>query len=95
MNVDVNVAVADSPALIAVDAVPIVRVFVAVTPDRIAADEGATERTPRPNAATATSATRLNVVFVDICFLSIVELRTIRISALELISQLLSIHRTC
>ena len=45
------------------------------------ADDGATERTPRPNAATATSAMRLNVVFVDICFLSIVELRTIRSSA--------------
>jgi hypothetical protein len=52
----------------------------------IAADDGATERTPRPNAATATSAMRLNVVFVDICFLSIVELRTIRGSALELVS---------
>jgi len=46
-----------------------------------AAFDGATEMTPRPNAATATSAMRLNVVFVDICFLSIVELRTIRISA--------------
>ncbi len=27
--------------------------------------------TPNPNAATTTSATRLKVVFVDICFLSI------------------------
>jgi hypothetical protein len=27
--------------------------------------------TPKPNAATATSAMRLKVVFVDICFLSI------------------------
>ena len=33
---------------------------------------GATDEiTPRPNAATATSAMRLIVVFVDICFLSI------------------------
>ena len=33
---------------------------------------GATEVTkPRPKAATATSAMRLKVVFVDICFLSI------------------------
>jgi hypothetical protein len=44
--------------------------------DEIAAFEaavaGATEeRTPKPKAATATSATRLKVVFVDICFLSI------------------------
>jgi len=38
---------------------------------RGAALEGATDRTPRPNAATATSAMRLKVVFVDICFLSI------------------------
>ena len=45
------------------------------------ADDGATERTPRPNAATATSAMRLNVVFVDICFLSIVDLRNFRRSA--------------
>jgi hypothetical protein len=37
-----------------------------------AALAGATEvRTPKPKAATATSATRLKVVFVDICFLSI------------------------
>jgi hypothetical protein len=33
--------------------------------------EGTADRTPRPNAATATSAMRLKVVFVDICFLSI------------------------
>jgi hypothetical protein len=37
-----------------------------------AAEAGATEdNTPRPKAATATSAMRLKVVFVDICFLSI------------------------
>jgi hypothetical protein len=46
-----------------------------------AAFEGATERRPRPKAATVTSATRLKVVFVDICFLSIVDPRTIRGSA--------------
>jgi len=46
-----------------------------------AACDGATERTPKPNAATATSAMRLNVVFEDICFLSIVDPRTIRGSA--------------
>jgi len=38
----------------------------------LAAEAGATElSTPKPNEATATSATRLKVVFVDICFLSI------------------------
>ena len=40
-----------------------------------AALAGATEvNTPKPKAATATSATRLKVVFVDICFLSISRL---------------------
>jgi hypothetical protein len=37
-----------------------------------AAFAGATEvNTPKPKAATVTSAMRLKVVFVDICFLSI------------------------
>jgi hypothetical protein len=37
---------------------------------------GATDvRTPKPREATATSATRLKVVFVDICFLSISRVR--------------------
>jgi len=41
-----------------------------------AAEAGATEvNTPKPNAATATSAMRLKVVFVDICFLSISRVR--------------------
>jgi hypothetical protein len=38
---------------------------------KVAADEGTTESIPKPREATATSATRLKVVFVDICFLSI------------------------
>jgi hypothetical protein len=33
--------------------------------------DGTTDRSPNPNEATATSAMRLKVVFVDICFLSI------------------------
>jgi hypothetical protein len=37
------------------------------------ADAGATDRTPAPNAATATSAMRLRSVFVDMFFLSLVE----------------------
>jgi hypothetical protein len=37
----------------------------------VAALEGTTESIPNPKAATATSAIRLKVVFVDICFLSI------------------------
>ena len=36
-----------------------------------AADAGTVDKTPIPKAATATSAMRLIVVFVDICFLSI------------------------
>jgi hypothetical protein len=35
-----------------------------------AACDGAAESIPKPNEATATSAMRLKVVFVDICFLS-------------------------
>jgi hypothetical protein len=38
----------------------------------IAAVVGTEDRTPRPSAATATSAMRLKFVVVDICFLSIV-----------------------
>jgi hypothetical protein len=69
---------------------PMIELAPAVTPVIAvpvgAADDGATERTPRPNAATATSATRLNVVFVDICFLSVVDLWNFHRSALELVS---------
>ncbi len=78
-------AVVESDLYPSVEFVEVPLTPVTVTADTVA-DEGATERTPRPNAATATSAMRLNVVFVDICFLSIVELRTIRGSALELVS---------
>jgi len=59
---------------------PVASAVVTLSVPTIACD-GATERTPRPNAATATSAMRLNVVFVDICFLSIVDLRNFRRSA--------------
>jgi hypothetical protein len=38
---------------------------------RAVAVEGTADNIPKPNAATATSAMRLKVVFVDICFLSI------------------------
>jgi hypothetical protein len=47
----------------------------------VAADEGATESIPKPNAETATSAMRLRVVFVDICFLSLVDPRAFPESA--------------
>jgi hypothetical protein len=36
---------------------------------------GETDKTPKPNADTATSAMRLRSVFVDICFLSISRVR--------------------
>jgi len=52
-----------------------------------AADAGATEvNTPKPNAATVTSAIRLKVVFVDICFLSISRSREFPWFGFELIS---------
>jgi len=48
----------------------------------VAADAGATDvRTPSPSAATATSATRLKFVFVDMFFLSLVEIGHFPISA--------------
>jgi hypothetical protein len=51
------------------------------------ADAGATEvNTPKPNAATVTSAMRLKVVFVDICFLSISRSREFLPFGFELIS---------
>jgi hypothetical protein len=44
------------------------------------------ESIPKPNEATATSATRLKVVFVDICFLSISRTREFLPFGFELIS---------
>jgi hypothetical protein len=73
-------AVLESDVPLSTVRVEVPSVVVTVRPATVA-DEGATERTPRPNAATATSAMRLNVVFVDICFLSIVDLRNFRRSA--------------
>jgi hypothetical protein len=46
-----------------------------------AAFEDTVETIPKPKAATATSAIRLIDVFVDIVFLSVVDLRTVRRSA--------------
>jgi hypothetical protein len=52
-----------------------------------AAEAGATEvKTPKPNVATTTSATRLKVVFVDICFLSISQDQEFPVLGFELIS---------
>jgi len=70
------VAVAVSVVCCAAVADEIVRLSICCT-----ADDGATERTPRPNPATARSAMRLNVVFEDMFFLSVVDPRTIRSSA--------------
>ncbi len=52
-----------------------VNVTAVIAPAEYAAFAGATEvKTPKPIEATATSAMRLKVVFVDICFLSISRL---------------------
>jgi hypothetical protein len=64
----VMIVVAATPG-VAVDAVNVIDVTTDVAPS--AALEGATESIPKPRDATATSATRLRSVFVDICFLSI------------------------
>ena len=61
--------------------------MLAVAADRVnesaceRACEGTTDKRPKPIAATATSAIRLIVVFVDICFLSIVTIETFSIVA--------------
>jgi len=47
------------------------------------ADEGPTDRTPKPSAATTASAIRLKVVLLDICFLSIVVTETFSVAALR------------
>jgi hypothetical protein len=45
------------------------------------ADDGATDRNPKPNAETTTSAKRLKLVFFDIVFLSIVVTKTFFVTA--------------
>jgi hypothetical protein len=45
------------------------------------ADAGTVESRPNPNVETATSAMRLRVVFVDICFLSLVVKKTLLFTA--------------
>jgi hypothetical protein len=65
--VTVNTFVTATPTV--VDDVADVKVV-----ESAAADDGATATRLRPKAATATSAMRLKVVFVDMCFLSIVDL---------------------
>jgi hypothetical protein len=68
-----------------VDATPVVAVLVADakvrTSDCTAAGAETAENEPSVKAATATSAMRLKVVFVDICFLSIVDLENLPSSA--------------
>jgi hypothetical protein len=72
-------AVAVSPAVI--DAVEAARLIVA--PACTSALDGPEAITPRPNAATTASAIRLKFVFVDICFLSIVVMKTFSMAALR------------
>jgi hypothetical protein len=47
----------------------------------LAAGTAITESVPKPKAETATSAMRLRVVFVDICFLSLVVKKTFSFTA--------------
>jgi len=79
VNSTVAVIVAVSPTC--TEAEEALKVRVSALPPALAA--GATERTPRPNAATATSAMRLKVVFVDILFLSVVVMKTFSMAALR------------
>jgi hypothetical protein len=84
VKASVIVKVAAAPTATAAEVLEgaVAEVFVIVTVfNVVAAFDGTTEITPKPNAATATSEIRLKVVFVDMFFLSLVELRTIRTSA--------------
>ena len=47
----------------------------------VVADDGATDRNPKPNAETTTSAKRLKLVFFDIVFLSLVVTKTFFVTA--------------
>jgi hypothetical protein len=60
----------DVPATTKTDESDVVVDFVMAI-EVVTADAGTTESIPKPKAATVASATRLKVVFVDICFLSI------------------------
>jgi hypothetical protein len=50
-------------------------IAVTVDAENVSALAGTIDSAPKPKAATVTSAMRLKVVFVDICFLSIVDPR--------------------
>jgi ribulose-bisphosphate carboxylase large chain len=77
VDIIANSAVVES--INAVVAVPLLAVIARVpTTDDC---EGAELRTPRPKAATATSATRLKFVFVDMYFLSLVVTRNFLVAA--------------
>jgi hypothetical protein len=73
----------DAPPTLESPAVPFVvdSVRGAVDKPVNVACEGAELRTPRPNAATATSAMRLKFVFVDMYFLSLVVTRNFLVAA--------------
>jgi hypothetical protein len=67
------IGVPAEPGVIPVPATVLAADVVSVIDQRVAtlaALDGTTDRSPNPNDATATSAMRLIVVFVDICFLS-------------------------
>ena len=81
MKFPVSKAVADS-LVPTVSATASIAIVFAIT----AEFDGTTESIPKPNAATATSAIRLKVVFVDICFLSISRAEEFPQFGFELIS---------
>jgi hypothetical protein len=88
-EVNVNVVTAELPFVPAtgvrlVDAVMLLR-FEMLANVR-SADAGTVDKTPIPKAATATSAMRLIVVFVDIYFLSISQDQEFPVLGFELIS---------
>ena len=68
------------PEIVGAEITPVLLVPVLNKPVAEAVD-GTTDKNPAVNAATATVTTRCLIVFVDICFLSLVELGAFPISA--------------
>jgi hypothetical protein len=88
-EVNVNEVTAERPLMPAtgVRLVEAVMLFRFEIPSNVrAAEAGTVDKTPIPKAATATSAMRLIVVFVDICFLSISRVREFPVLGLNQIS---------
>jgi hypothetical protein len=72
---EVTVTATSAAAVVSSPPTTVIEVLDSDSDSAVDAFDGTTDSIPNPNAATATSAMRLKVVFVDICFLSISRVR--------------------